>query len=289
MRGLELRIIICYDKQSRRVDEMERKYFIACSIVFGLLFFISCFVTLKCLGRYKDENVLVQSPCENMESIGIIPRARDDCSVWMSQKRQDLNIYELFNRIQDEFSDKFVIFPIVLVFLCLFMPCDYLREKKKNKKNLESNELKKNTYQYAYIPVVMIPLIFSLIFFICGFVCNNYQVVATNWQGNNLIYILMYYMLFMIGSSIFSLIIINVCLICVQKIHSYIGAIILSSFVLLLLEVATEFVSVLPSLINFFHLTNVNDLLLYLIMPTIFLVLSFIILKCEDKKEIVMS
>ena len=266
---------------------MEKKYYVACIVIFVLLLSLSLFITMKCLSEYKDTTVLVKSPCENIESIAISPES--NCSIWQSQKRENLNIYELFGKIQDEFLNKITLFPIILVFLCLFMPCAYLREKKRIKEDLKSGELKQNTYQYAYIGVVIIPLLFSIIFFICGFVCNNYEVVYITWNKSPLIYLLMYYMLFMISSAVLSLIIINICLICAHKLHSYVGASLLSFVVLLVVELATENVSIVPSLMNYFTMSGVDEALAYLIIPTMLLIITSIILKKIDEKEIIMT
>ena len=263
---------------------MEKRFYIACIIIFGAFVLLGGFVTFKCLNNYKDSTVIVKSPCDNVESIGIV--AGEDCSIFTSQKRENLNVYELFGKIQDDLNKGSLLFPIALVFLSLFMPCAYLREKKRIEKNLQAKELKENTYQYAYIPVVILPVVLSLIFFICGFVSNDYEVIYTTWNGNVLIYILMYYLLYVIASNILSLLIINTCLICAHKVHSYIGASLLSLTSLLILELVSKLVSILPSLSKFFAVRGVSEMFSYLLVPSILLVLSFLILRKTDQKEI---
>ena len=263
---------------------MEKRYYIACILIFMTFLGITLCLTLKNTSEYKNENLITQQPCEKVVSIGVIQDMNCNSS-WISQKRDDFNIYELFGKIQEEF----VFSPYILVgsfsFLILFMPCAYIREKKKKKENLEENELKKNTYQYAYIPVVLAPVLLSIILFICGFVSNDYNVIYDNWNGALLTYILLYYLLIILSSTIYSIIHIQVCLISAHVMHGYIKASILSIVIMFALEWMTKTYLHFPSLMSFGNLNNIESLLEYLLVPGITLLITTFILKQFDKKK----
>lgn len=274
-----------FDMIKKRVMNMkvyEKKYYLACTIIAVLFLLVGLSITMKNIHSYQNSTVLKEIPCENIENLGIIEM--DNCSVRASQKRDDLNIYELFSKIQEDFFPSPILFTLTLTFLSLFMPCAYLKKKKKTTREIEGREFAQNVYPYAYIPVVLIPLLFTMILFLCGFVSNDYRVMNETWNGNVLIYLLMYYLMFVIGTTIYSVIHINTSLICVKKIHSYLGASILTLIVLFIIEVATKYTS-FPSFSNFFLVTTVKDQFAYLLIPTILAILSSLWLKIQNKKK----
>ena len=265
------------------MKKYEKRYYLACIIVAGIFLTLGVLLTLKSINSYTNSMVLKEVPCENMENLGVLPM--EDCSIWASQKRDDFNIYELFSKVQEDLKESKILFALTLTFLCLFMPCAYIKEKKKIQKEVEGKEFVKKTYSYAYIPVVMIPLLFSIILFICGFVSNDYRVIAETWNGNVLIYILIYYLLLMVGATLYSLVHINISLICARFIHSYLGASICTLLILFAIELGSTYTP-LPSFMNFYSLTSIHDQFAYLGVPAVLLILSSLILLLQKKKKL---
>ena len=265
-----------------RFMKKEKRFFIGCLVVLVAFLGMATYVFFSSVSEYGESSVLVKTDCENLESVGIINT--EDCRVWASQKRSDFNFYQLYDSVEDKISYIAIAFPITIILLSLYMPCKYLREKKEKREDVEALKLKKETYSYAYIPVVILPLVFSFIFLLCGLYSNSFEVLAETWKGNVLTYVLMYYTMFMIATVLFSIVVIHISLLCVHKVHNYLGACILSLIVFMIIELAAKATSL--SLMDFFTIATVKEAFKYFFLPLIICIGSYLVLRVYDKKKI---
>lgn len=294
------------------------KRFIKNNFLLILSFLILFSFLIKSTYNYKEELKSMERSVEKLkkkcnEKELIDENEKEVCKSINEKKDEEKSFFLAFNEIE-YFAFNDVSFILFLFIVCpsLFFTSRYMKHRMIVNEATRCN-YKTSLFKYfkkAYKPIFIIPVLIIMSFIIAYLFTGNFKVGteyinSIPWSTNLINKPFIFMALFILNSLILSILYINISLIIVRKNHNFFVALILSFLLFYGYDIFLEifvggiiFTSILHSdfgvVSNILNIATFNDVLGTIapfIIPTISLIISFIILffMYKDKEKLIID
>lgn len=226
---------------------------------------------------------------------------KDYCDVSDYNRGMKVDFYTM---LSSSYASAFTSLSLVIFFFIAIPGLNYICSYFKN--GIMKNEIQRKSYRSlltkvlkeSYKTVFILPIILSVAMLVCILYTNTFNPEyalghsSIGWSASTVANPVVFIVLYIIATILYSTLYINICLCVVRKFHNYFVAIILSFLVLIGLEAFLEigintilFGIVLKSdlgfvfnIVNIFNFSDSHGLFYTIFIPLFFVILSFIVL-----------